>query len=241
MPSPRPSPVERLAMRALRAARIDSATPRRGRSAQVHASPRTRSHPAHGTNQGSPDGAQSKAGLLRSRWSSGPALSALWRSCVRLRSKPILADAHTPRIPKSESRPNNPDSCLDPAWDRAVSCALPQAVSAAVPASTAHSAVMAHVSGAQLPSIDFNLETSARPGTPLWHPELGVLRLERGDEAQDDRTRPPNSSSQCCAKLQCLWLQSMDCRFGQYIPEPMAFCAMGYRTWVALISGSSTV
>ena len=208
---------------------------------QSHVCAKTLSRPADDTNPDTPGDAQSKAGSPRSPWSSVPALSALWRSCVRLRSKPILADAHTPRIPKSESRPNNPDSCLDPAWDRAVSCALPQAVSAAVPASTAHSAVMAHVSGAQLPSIDFNLETSARPGTPLWHPELGVLRLERGDEAQDDRTRPPNSSSQCCAKLQCLWLQSMDCRFGQYIPEPMAFCAMGYRTWVALISGSSTV
>ena len=192
-------------------------------------------------NPDSPGDERHRAGLLRSRRISVPFPWGSRRSCVRLRSKPILADAHTPRIPKSESRPNNPDSCLDPAWDRAVSCALPQAVSAAVPASTAHSAVMAHVSGAQLPSIDFNLETSARPGTPLWHPELGVLRLERGDEAQDDRTRPPNSSSQCCAKLQCLWLQSMDCRFGQYIPEPMAFCAMGYRTWVALISGSSTV
>jgi|SRR5579862_3651474 len=59
--------------------------------------------------------------------------------------------------------------------------------------------------------------------------------------AQAGRTRPPNSSSHCLEKLQCLWLHSMDCRFGQYIPDPMAFCAIGYRTWVARMSGSPTV
>src|ERR1039458_2333221 len=32
-----------------------------------------------------------------------------------------------------------------------------------------------------------------------------VLRLWRRDEAQDDRIRPPNSSSQCFQKLQCFW------------------------------------
>src|ERR1022692_2427346 len=80
-----------------------------------------------------------------------------------------------------------------------------------------------------------------RPAQEQWHPEPVVLRLWRRDEAQDDRIRPPNSSSQCFQKLQCLWLQSIDCRFGQYIPVPMAFCAIGYRTWVARISGSSTV
>src|ERR1022692_1060296 len=81
---------------------------------------------------------------------------------------------------------------------------------------------------------------SARPGTPQWHPRPGFFCL-RDDEAQDDRTRPPNSCSQCFQKLQCFWLQSIDCRFGQYIPVRMAFCAIGYRTWVARISGSSTV
>ena len=34
----------------------------------------------------------------------------------------------------------------------------------------------------------------------------GVLRLQGDDEAQDDRTRPPNSPSQCFQKLQCFWL-----------------------------------
>src|ERR1022692_1671501 len=167
-------------MRTRLAARIDSAIEARALSGQSHVSAKTASRPEDGTNPDSPDDARSTAGSPRSPWSSAPALSGLRRSCGRLRSKPILAVSRTPRIPKSESRPNNPDSCLDPAWDRAVSCALQQAVSAAVPASTAHSAVMAHISGAQLPSIDFNLETSARPRTPLWHPELGVLRLERG-------------------------------------------------------------
>jgi hypothetical protein len=28
----------------------------------------------------------------------------------------------------------------------------------------------------------------------------------------------------------------MDCRFGQYVPLPRAFCAIGYRTWVARMS-----
>src|ERR1022692_404914 len=87
----------------------------------------------------------------------------------------------------------------------------------------------------------FSWRTNAQPRTPQWHPEPGVLRLWRSDEAQDDRMRPPNSSSQCFQKLQCFWLHSMDCRFGQYIPVPMAFCAIGYRTRVARMSGSSTV
>jgi hypothetical protein len=92
-------------------------------------------------------------------------------------------------------------------------------------------------------SIGFQLEEgqSARPRTPQEHPEPGVICLQRSDDGQDGRTRPPNSSSQCFQKLQCFWLQSMDCRFGQYIPVPMAFCAIGYRTWVARMSGSPTV
>src|ERR1039457_3507108 len=84
----------------------------------------------------------------------------------------------------------------------------------------------------------FSWRKSARPRTPQWHPKPGVLRLWRRDEAQDDRTRPPNSSSQCFQKLQCFWLQSMDCRFGQYIPVPMAFCAIGYRTY-GLVGGDN--
>ena len=57
-----------------------------------------------------------------------------------------------------------------------------------------------------------------------------------GDAGQDDRTRPPNSPSHSFQKLQCFWLHSIDCRLGQYIPDLMAFCAMGYRTWVARMS-----
>ena len=64
------------------------------------------------------------------------------------------------------------------------------------------------------------------------------MRLQGDDEAQDDRARPPNSSSQCFQKLQCFWLHSMDCRFGQYIPDPMAFCAIGYRTY-GLVGGNN--
>ena len=68
------------------AARTDSAIEARDLSGRSHVCAKTPSRPADGTNPDSPGGAQSKAGLLRSRWSSGPALSALWRSCVRLRS-----------------------------------------------------------------------------------------------------------------------------------------------------------
>ena len=79
---------------------------------------------------------------------------------------------------------------------------------------------------------------------PAWNAVVasraGTFCLQRC-EVQDGRTRPPNSSSQCFQKLQCFWLQSSDCRFGQYIPDPMAFCAIGYRTCVARMSGSSTV
>ena len=87
----------------------------------------------------------------------------------------------------------------------------------------------------------FKLEEKRPAQDAAMAPGAGRLCLQRGDEAQDDRIRPPNSSSQCFQKLQCFWLHSIDCRFGQYIPVPMAFCAIGYRTWVARISGSSTV
>ena len=52
---------------------------------------------------------------------------------------------------------------------------------------------------------------------------------------------PPNSSSQCFQKGQCFWLQSIDCRLGQYIPDPMASCTMGNKTWVARKSALLTV
>ena len=89
-------------------------------------------------------------------------------------------------------------------------------------------------------SIWFSIGGTKRPareGIPSR-----TLCLERGTrERQDGRIRPPNSPSQCCQKLQCFWLHSSDCRFGQYIPDPMAFCAIGYRTWVARMSGPPTV
>jgi hypothetical protein len=79
--------------------------------------------------------------------------------------------------------------------------------------SNARSDNLSYINGLRVPRQKL---ASIPPRTQQWHPEQGVICLGCRDEAQDGRTRPPNSCSQCFQKLQCFWLQSMDCRFGQH-------------------------
>src|ERR1039458_4622721 len=44
-------------------------------------------------------------------------------------------------------------------------------------------------------SIRFSVGGSAQPRTPQWHPEPGVICLQRRDAGQDDRTRPANCNA----------------------------------------------
>src|ERR1022692_4380464 len=46
-----------------------------------------------------------------------------------------------------------------------------------------------------IPSIRFSVGGSAQPRTPQWHPEPGVICLQRRDAGQDDRTRPANCNA----------------------------------------------
>src|ERR1039458_2656501 len=215
----------------LRESETESAVQGRVLSGQSDVCAKTPSRPERGKNLDSLYDARNTAGSLRSPWPSGPILWGPRRSCGQPRRRsPSRSLGNRRRMEASESKPGNPGFCLDRAAAGIVSGGPALSASEAGLAATAHSDVTLHISCTQSPRSVFSWRTSARPGTPQWYPEPGVICLWRCDAGQADRIRPPNSSSQCFQKLQCFWLHSMDCRLGQYIPDRMAFCAIGYRT-----------
>src|ERR1022692_4769079 len=227
-------------MRTRLAARIDSAIEARALSGQSHVCAKTPPRRERGTNPNSPGDAQNTAGSLRSRRISVPfpwGSRFVWAaSTVVVPPVTFLQTAH-PSV-RIHARYSRLLSGPRLGWNRFLRTGALRFGGRP----RGNGTLRRKGTRLQHNHLDSVFSWRKRPAQDAaMASEPGVICLQRGDAGQDDRTRPANSCSQCFQKLQCFWLHSMDCRFGQYIPVPMAFCAIGYRTRVARMSGLLTV